>query len=468
MVLLPLLHRRLGRPLFLPAHGRGAALPPALRKLLRQRAGVWDLPELPQIGGPLEAEGAVGASQHKAAIAMGVSRCWYGVNGATGLLQAALLAISKPGQTVLLPRNAHRSLIQACLLGDLVPLLFDLPFQADRGHPAPADEPWIKTVLSELPESHPSIAAAVLVHPTYQGYANDPEPLIRCFHQRGWPVLVDEAHGSHLATAVDPELPPSAVQAGADLVVHSLQKSSGGLAQTAVLWLQGDRVDPKRVERSLSWLQTTSPSALLLASCEASLADWQTRNGLNRLKRRLDEARDLKSRLIRDGLPLLDTQDPLRLVLHTGSVGISGLEADAWLLPRGLIGELPEPATLTLCLGLARQRGLRQQLKELWQQLLIALPNRSAFPPFQRPPLPLVNQPDLPLGQAWRAPSRSLPLDLAENRIAAELLCPYPPGIPLLVPGERLDRGRLEWLLKQQDLWGEQIPSHLAVVDNDR
>ena len=90
MVLLPLLHRRLGRPLFLPAHGRGAALPPALRKLLRRRAGIWDLPELPQIGGPLEAEGAVGASQHKAAMAMGVSRCWYGVNGATGMLQAAL------------------------------------------------------------------------------------------------------------------------------------------------------------------------------------------------------------------------------------------------------------------------------------------------------------------------------------------------------------------------------------------
>ena len=94
MTLLPQLTRRVGQPLFLPAHGRGAALPDGLRQLLRRRAGVWDLPELPALGGPLEQDGAIAASQRSAAAQMDVARCWYGVNGATGLLQAALLAMS--------------------------------------------------------------------------------------------------------------------------------------------------------------------------------------------------------------------------------------------------------------------------------------------------------------------------------------------------------------------------------------
>ena len=116
MALLPLLKKRLGRSLFLPAHGRGQALPEEFKRLLRQRAGVWDLPELAEIGGPLEPEGAVGESQRNSAAAMGADHCWYGVNGATGLLQAALLAIAQPGDAVLMPRNVHRSLIQALSL----------------------------------------------------------------------------------------------------------------------------------------------------------------------------------------------------------------------------------------------------------------------------------------------------------------------------------------------------------------
>ena len=119
MALLPLLKKRLGMSLFLPAHGRGRALPEEFKTLLRQRAGVWDLPELAEIGGPLETEGAVGQSQRDSASAMNADHCWYGVNGATGLLQAALLAVAQPGEAVLMPRNVHKSLIQACVLGDI-------------------------------------------------------------------------------------------------------------------------------------------------------------------------------------------------------------------------------------------------------------------------------------------------------------------------------------------------------------
>ncbi len=464
MALLPQLTRRLGEPLFLPAHGRGVALPDGLRQLLRRRAGIWDLPELPELGGPLEPEGAIAASQRCSAAQMGVARCWYGVNGATGLLQAALLAMVRPGERVLLPRNVHRSLIQACVLGDLQPVLFDLPFQSDRGQPAPVDSVWIERVLEALPSDGAPIRAAVLVHPTYQGYANDPTEVIKRLQERGCCVLVDEAHGCHFAAGVNHPLPPSAVHCGADLVVHSLQKSAAALAQTAVLWLQGERLDPVRVERSLGLLQTTSPSALLLASCEEALQHWQRRRGRRQLLRRLQEAKELGEGLRNSGVPLLNNQDPLRLILHTGQAGITGLDADEWFLSRGLVGELPEPATLTFCLGLAQHRGLGRRIQHKWEELRRTYPDRDPLPPFEAPPLPLVTTTDHSPSQAWHAERLRVSLDEAGGCLAAELLCPYPPGIPLLIPGERLDRNRQAWLKRQQLFWGEQIPDGLFVV----
>ena len=462
--LIPLLRARRGSRLHLPAHGGGSGLAPGLRALLRLRPGQWDLPELPEIGGPLEPDGAVVKSQRAAAAAFGADHCWYGVNGATGMLQAALLAMAQPGQSLLLPRNSHRSLLQACALGGIHPLLFDLPFLPDCGHVAAVDHSWLERVLtsSEL-QSHQPVGA-VLVQPTYNGYALDPAPLIERLHQRGLPVLVDEAHGSHFLPGVDPSLPASALRVGADLVVHSLHKSSTGLGQTAVLWHQGQRVDPDAVALSLGWLQTTSPSALLLASCEASLEDWTTRAGLRRLSRRLAQARALADQLRDRQLPLLDTADPLRLIWHTAAVGISGLDADEWLMAKGLVGELPEPGCLTFCLGMATRPGLQRSMVRHWHGLLHHLGQARPLPPFTAPPIPLVTSPVMECGEAWRASSREVTWADAVGGIAAQLVCPYPPGIPLIVPGERLDQARVAWIERLRQFWPDQISGRVRIV----
>ena len=466
MALLPLLKKRLGRTLFLPAHGRGQALPEEFKRLLRQRAGVWDLPELAEIGGPLEPEGAVGESQRNSAAAMGADHCWYGVNGATGLLQAALLAMAQPGDAVLMPRNVHRSLIQACVLGDIEPLLYNVPYQTKQGHSAPPNLAWIKKVIADLPNHQRKIKAAVLVHPTYQGYANDPSDIIHALHEQGFSVLVDEAHGSHLAAAIDLDLPPSSLHCGADLVVHSLHKSAAGLAQTAVLWLKGKRVDRERIERCLGWVQTTSPSALLLASCESALKQLSNPRDKRILADRINEARLIQSRLIQSGVPLIETQDPLRIVLHTGSAGISGIDADAWFMQNGLIAELPEPGTLTFCLGLSKHRNLHSKMSRAWKKLIQSNQNQSAQKDFATPPLPLLAKPDVKLSKAWNAPSKVLTFEQSEGEVASELVCPYPPGIPLLIPGERVDHARALWLAEQSRLWSDVLPNGIKVMKN--
>ncbi len=453
-----------GRSLFLPAHGRGKALPKEVKQLLKKQAGIWDLPELPDLGGPLLKHGEVALSQKKAALRVGSEKVWYGVNGATGLLQAALLSMVRPGQAVLMPRNAHRCLINACALSDLTPVLFDLPFMVDRGHVGPPNELWLRGVLEGIPISGVDIAAAVLVNPTYQGYSSDLGPLVELFHLHDWPVLIDEAHGAHFACGLELGLPASGLSVGADLIVHSLHKSAAGLVQTAVLWLQGNRVDPVAVERSISWLQTSSPSSLLLASCEAALNEWSRPAGQKKLRARIDQSRKIAIRLREMGLPFLENQDPLRLILHTGSLGISGFVADAWFIQRGLVAELPEPGCLTFCLGFADQRGFIKLFKRSWDELVAAQSSLEPFQPFVAPPIPLLMVPSMSCCDAWRSESREIPLGEAVGHFSADMICPYPPGIPMLIPGEVLDQRRVKWLLEQKDLWPDQIPSQLRVV----
>ena len=442
--------------LHLPSHGRGAALAPELRRLLRQRPGSWDLPELPAFGGPLESQGAVAEAQRRAAKALGADACWFGVNGASGLLQAALLGLCPPGSRVLLPRNLHRSLLHACVLGDLQPLLYGLPLDPISGHWLPPPPEHLGQVLRAALSQGP-VAALVLVDPTYQGRGADLAALVALAHgsaggPRGLPVLVDQAHGDG-----------SALAAGADLVVLSLQKAGSGLAQSAVLLAQGPRIDHQALERSLLWLQTSSPSALLLASCATALDDGLSAAGQRRRRRAKRRALELRQRLEALDLPFVRNDDPLRLVLATAPMGINGLEADAWLLERGVIAELPEPGSLTFCLGLRPPPGLERRLGRQLLALRAAL-GGAPFPPFAAPPLPLVANLALPLGVAWRSLAVERPLQEATGAIAARPLVPYPPGIPLLIPGERLDGERTSWLLDQRHQWPGQIADTLWVV----
>jgi lysine decarboxylase len=296
------------------------------------------------------------------------------------------------------------------------------------------------------------VAALVLVSPSYQGQRADLPALVALAQQRGLPVLVDQAHGR-----------AEALSAGADLVVLSSQKAAGGLAQSAALLLQGQRVDRQALARALLWLQTSSPSALLLASAEAGLTDLTSPAGQGRWRRACRVGERLQRHCRAAGLTLVANDDPLRLVLNTAALGINGLAADAWLLERQVIAELPEPGALTFCLGLAPPAGLVWRLPRQLERLRHAL-GGDPLPPFSAPPLPLVGEPELPLGLAWRASCEVVTLAAAVGRIAAEPLCPYPPGIPLLVPGERIDPARAAWLQGQASLWPGQIADTVKVV----
>ncbi len=451
------------KSLFFPSHNRGKALPKKLIRLLKKRPGYWDLPELPEIGSPLSNSGLIHDAQKTISKMVETKKCFFGVNGASGLIQSGIIAMANPGEYILMPRNVHISVIKACTLQNIIPIFFDIDFSIETGHYMPITKKWFINVFKNLDFEKNKIVGVILVNPYYQGYSTDLEPLIEICHQHSLPVLVDEAHGSYFLFCENFNLPKSAIRSKADLVVHSLHKSLNGLTQTAVLWHNGNLIEENNLIKSINLLQTTSPNSLLLSSCEESIKDWLNKDNLNKYKKRISEAKSIFKELIRKKIPLIKTQDPLKIVLNTSKVGIDGFTADRFFYKNGLIAELPEMMTLTFCLGFSNQKDFIFLFQKLWKKLLIQSNKSISLKPI-KPPFQLVQSPEIPIGVAWRSKTYSIPLAKSFGKISGDIICPYPPGIPLIVPGERIDKARIEWIETQSIYNKDLLNSYIRVL----
>ena len=443
------------KSLFFPAHNRGAALPKKLIKLLKNPPGIWDLPELPEIGTTLSKRGLISKSQKKFSDKFKAKGCFFGVNGASGLIQSAVIAMANPGDSILMPRNVHISVIKICASQKINPIFFDLEFSSETGHYKPITKKWLENVFQKLDFNKAEVVGVILVNPTYHGYTLDLKPLIDLCHKKNLPVLVDEAHGSYFLFCEKLDLPRSSLLSGADLVVHSLHKSLNGLTQTAVLWYKGDLVDKNNLIKSINTLQTTSPSSLLLSSCEESLNDWLNKKSLSRYQKRILEAKSIYKKLLEKKIPLIETQDPLKIILNTAKFGIDGFTADNFFYKNGLIAELPEMMTLTFCLGFANQKDFVILFEKLWNKLLLNSKKLRNFDVLKSP-FNLVQSPEIEIGVAWRKKTICIPFSQSLNKISGEIVCPYPPGIPLLVPGEKVDKNRFNWI-NNQSLYNKDL-----------
>ena len=443
------------KSLFFPAHNRGAALPRKLIKLLKNPPGYWDLPELPEIGSPLSQSGLIANSQREFSDKFGAKGCFFGVNGASGLIQSAVIAMANPGETILMPRNVHISVIKTCAMQNIIPIFFDLEFSSETGHYKPLTKSWLENVFKKLHFHENKIVGVILVSPSYHGYAGDLLPLIDLCHQKNLPVLVDEAHGAYFLFCENLDLPKSALSSSADLVVQSLHKSLNGLTQTAVLWYKGDLINEHNLIKNINLLQTTSPSSLLLSSCEESIKDWLNEKNLSKYQKRILEAKSIYKKLMQKNIPLIETQDPLKIVVNTSKVGIDGFTADKFFYKNGLIAELPEMMTLTFCLGFAKQKDFLYLFEKLWNKLLLNSKKSKSLEVIQSP-FPLVQAPEIDIGTAWRSETQSIPFSQSLNKVSGDIICPYPPGIPLLVPGERIDIDRFNWI-NNQSLYNKDL-----------
>ncbi len=447
--------KNFSKSLFFPAHNRGEALPKKLVKLLKNPPGHWDLPELPEIGTTLSKSGLIAKSQRAFSEKFRAKGCFFGVNGASGLIQSALIAMANPGEAILMPRNVHISVIKTCAMQNIIPVFFDLEISSETGHYKPITKKWFENIFQKINSYKGKIVGVILVSPSYHGYAGNLDPLIELCHQKNLPVLVDEAHGSYFLFCENLGLPKSALLSNADLVVHSLHKSLNGLTQTAALWYQGDLVNEDNLIKSINLFQTTSPNSLLLSSCEESIKDWLNKKSLSKYQKRILDAKCIYAALIKKNVPLVKTQDPLKIILNTYKAGIDGFTADNFFYKNGLIAELPEMTTLTFCLGFANQKDFVNLFEKLWNELLLKSRKSKNFKVLHSP-FKLLQSPEIEIGIAWRSKTRTIPFSQSLNQISGDIICPYPPGIPLIVPGERIDRDRFNWI-KNQSMFNKDL-----------
>jgi arginine decarboxylase len=422
----------------------------------------WDLPELPGLDNLHAPAGIIAAAQELAAEVFGAQQTWFLVNGSTAGIIAAILATCSEGGKIILPRNVHASVIAGIVHAGAMPIFINPEYDPglDLAHSITPDS--VKFAL----EQHPDAQAVLLVYPTYYGAGGDLPAIGEIVHSYNLPLLVDEAHGAHFGFHAD--LPPAALSAGADLTVQSTHKLLGALTQSAMLHVNGSRIDRHRLTRALRSIQTTSPSYLLLAGLDTARHQMAL-HGEELMAETIALAKIARtkiSQIARLRVFELDTPtpgckylDPTRLTVDVTGLNLTGFAADEILTERlGVVAELPSLRHLTFIISLGNSRSDIDRLVAAFTELAT---NYAEAKCLDLPSIDLPHQILTELAmtprQADRSRHLSVTLDRAVGKISAESICPYPPGIPVLIPGEIITIEALNFLQQILDLGGEIV-----------
>lgn len=452
-----------------PGHKQGRGTHPGLLEYLGPNVFGIDITVLPYLDFLSDPRGPIRQAQELAAAAWGAERAWFLINGTSCGIHTMIAAAAGPGQKVILPRNVHKSALAALIITGAEPVYLQPEFEPDFGVPLQVRPQQVEEALAR----HGSVAAVVMIHPTYYGVATDLAQIVQLSHRHGVPVLVDEAHGAHFRW--HDGLPPSAMQAGADMSAASTHKIAGSMTQSAMLFAQGSRVDPHRIQATLNMLQTTSPSFVLMASLDAARSHMAL-HGEQLIRDAIYLSRQSRDRIEAHprlytlgpeviGWPSVFDSDPTKVVIHVGRTGLTGFQAEEWLAQAHdvhieLSGERIILIPITLGDDEERVERFTQALFRVVQEH--AGPDR-ARPPVAEPPLPPLA---LTPRAAHYAPHRRVAFDQAAGQVAAEQILVYPPGVPLLCPGERITAEVMDYLAQvraQTRIQGASDPS-LATV----
>lgn len=428
---------------YTPGHKRGQGSSDVLVSVLGKSVLRADLPELPELDNLFAPESVIAQAQDLAAQTFGSDKTYFLANGSTCGVEAAILATCRPGDKILVPRNLHRSVISGLILAGANPIYLSLPY-SDRWSMAwGAESEAVSTALA----NHPDIQAVLIVSPTYQGICSPIKTIAEVVHGYHIPLIVDEAHGPHFA--FHSELPISALESGADIVVQSTHKVLSALTQAAMLHIQGDYVDAARISQALQLTQSTSPSYLLLASLDAA-RHQMANQGEALMTQTLDLANEACDLLAsQSGLTLLSQTevpsycqlDLTRITVGFPDLAISGFDADDWLHTQcHVTAELPSLLSLTFIVSLGNTPDDIQHLVQSLTRLVQAsstLPHHPLIDSsFQKTVLPQISQPCLSPREAFFATKDICSVADAIGQISADTICAYPPGIPTLLPGE--------------------------------
>ena len=404
----------------MPGH-KGTGLP--LPEL--SAAATLDFTELPPTGNLFEADGPIRAAEALWAEVFHMDACLFLTGGSTQGVLSALTLTCRPGDAVLLDRGCHRSAFNALALLDLTPHYLYRPWLEEEAIAGPISP---QDVEKEL-ENSPEIKTICITSPTYYGVQSDIPAIAAVCHAHGAKLVVDSAHGAHLPFLGD--LSHSA----ADLLVVSAHKTLPAPGQSALLLSNGFPLE--ELCRAGSLYGSSSPSYPMMAALDAARA-WMETEGITRLKETADAVHALRTTFPalnpRDGLVL----DPTRLVVScNGGFGVKAALED--------LGVYPEMADQRHVVFICTASDAAASFRRLEEALHTVLPWEAPLSPLPLPPAPRPEQACSPRTARFAA-VETLPVGRAEGRVAAAQVAPYPPGVPVIAPGERVTKKTIAYL----------------------
>lgn len=426
----------------IPGHKRrAAALDPAWGRLLDA--------DVPLFGGldsvGLRA-GVLAGAEQRAAQLWGADWCRFSTGGSTHANQAAALALGRPGDTVLVARTAHRSTISGLVLAGLRPVWLDSVVDASSGIPCGVPASNVRAALAE----HPSAVGVLLVEPSYLGAVGDLAGVVEAAHERDVPVVVDQAWGAHLGFAAG--YPSHALQVGADVLVTSAHKTLPAFSQAALVLARTARLDRDRLDRAFETSTTTSPAGAVLASIDACRALLGSDRGRTMLIELGHRAALLRRRFRGQGVLVPGPEhfagrfDPAKVVLCLGPAGVSGLDLEAALVERGMPVEMADRDTVVPLVTLMDDDTTLERLAAAVEQWLAGAVRGAPRPQQVSGAWGTASPQVLSPREAFFAAHETVAADASVGRVSAELVAPYPPGVPVLVPGERITTAALDRL----------------------
>lgn len=404
-----------------------------------------DLTELPGLDDLTQPLGVLGKLEERAAKVWGAHSSILSVNGASAGLIAALIMLARRGSQVLVPRNCHRSVLSALILTGLEPVWFDPVWEESWGIWGPVTANIVAAALEGQPKDN--LAGILIVSPTYAGAVSEIRQIAAICEQQNLPLLVDEAHGAHCL--LPDTIRHSALNAGADLVVHSLHKTVGALTQTGAVHISSQGAsrfsfNANELRLGLNLVQSSSPSYIFLSSIDEVISTFESGHGLAELA--LIERLGVTLRSQVNQLAGIKIYEP-EFGFSNSTALLTCLNPPAlyeFLIERGIYPEALLGSGLLLLLGTgSNETDVKILVKALNEFEQSSMHNSQApRQSIERPkPIDQVLKPR----ESFFMPSRSVPWQDAVGEISAQCLAPCPPGWPVIVPGQRIEADHMRW-----------------------
>ncbi|MCB8818488.1 aminotransferase class I/II-fold pyridoxal phosphate-dependent enzyme [Desulfosporosinus shakirovi] len=433
-------------PFDVPGHKQGKGNP-ELTEFLGEKCLSVDVNSMKPLDNLVHPVSVIKEAEELAADAFGAHHAFFMVNGATSGVQAMIMSVCKQGDKIIMPRNVHRSAINALIISGAIPAYVNPGVNKELGIPLGMSIDDVKKAIAENPDAK----AIFINNPTYYGICSDLKTITELAHRHNMYVLVDEAHGSHFYFGAN--MPISAMAAGADMSAVSMHKTGGSLTQSSFL-LKGDRLSTGHVRQTINLTQTTSGSYLLLSSLDISRRNLALggKGIFEKASALANYAREEINKI--GGYYAFSTElingdsvydfDHTKLSVHTREIGLAGIEVyDILRDEYGIQIELGDIGNILAIISVGdRAQALERLVSSLSEIKRLYIRDKSGMLDHEYINPEVVMAPQ----KAFYSDQHSIPIKDSTGYISGEFVMCYPPGIPILAPGERITEEIIDYI----------------------